>query len=151
MLPEATIGNPIDVVATGGGPQFRSALDVLMDEEQIDAIYINYVTAPFIDTDEVARHIVEVSQLKKKPIVCNFMTNMSMERYQKTAKILKDGGVPCYSYPTTAAKALGALYKYSKIQQREIGEAKTFHDIDKKRVENIFTKAKYFTCLGAMR
>lgn len=142
MLPEATIGNPIDVVATGGGPQFRSALDVLMDEEQIDAIYINYVTAPFIDTDEVARHIVEVSQLKKKPIVCNFMTNMSMERYQKTAKILKDGGVPCYSYPTTAAKALGALYKYSKIQQREIGEAKTFHDIDKKRVENIFTKAK---------
>ncbi|MFI4962940.1 MAG: acetate--CoA ligase family protein, partial [Legionellales bacterium] len=97
MLPEATIGNPIDVVATGGGVHFRSALDVLMDEDSIDSIYINFVTAPFTDTNEVARNIVEVSHKRKKPIVCNFMTNMSLERFRETARILNDGGVPCYS------------------------------------------------------
>lgn len=129
QLPEATIGNPIDVVATGGGQHFRSALDVLMDEETIDAVYINFVTAPFTDTDEVARQIVEVNKMKKKPIVCNFMTNMSMERYQQTEKIMKEGGVPCYAFPTTAAKALGALYRYHKVQSRNIGEAKVFKDI----------------------
>ncbi len=130
QLPEATIGNPIDVVATGGGIHFRSALDVLMNEENIDSIFINFVTAPFTDTDEVARNIVEVNRLKRKPIICNFMTNLSIDRFQTTAKILKDGGVPCYSFPTTAAKALGALYKFQKVQTRNIGEPKKFTDID---------------------
>jgi len=137
MLPEASLGNPIDVVATGGGKHFRSALDVLMDEDTIDAIYINFVTAPFTDTDEVARNIVEVNKMKRKPIVCNFMTNMSLDRFKVTAKILKDGGVPCYSFPTTAAKALGALYKYHKIRSRNIGDAKVFTDINKSKAENI--------------
>ncbi len=142
MFPEAAIENPIDVVATAGGPQYRSAMDVLLEEEGIDSIYINFVTAPFVDCDEVARQIVEVSNLKKKPIVCNFMTNMSMERYQKTFKILKEGGVPCYSFPTTAAKALGNLYKYSLIQKRDIGEAKTFTNVDKAKVESLIKDAQ---------
>jgi len=142
MFPEAAIENPIDVVATAGGPQFRSAMDVLIDEEKIDCIYINFVTAPFVDCDDVARQIVEVSNKKKKPIVCNFMTNMSMEKYQRTSKILKDGGVPCYSFPTTAAKALGALYKYSLMKSRNIGEPKTFTDVDKVGAERIIQNAK---------
>jgi len=136
QLPEATIGNPIDVVATGGGKHFRSALDVLMDEETIDSVFINFVTAPFTDTDEVARNIVEVNNMKRKPIICNFMTNMSLERFQVTAKILKDGGVPCYSFPTTAAKALGALYKFHKVSSRNIGDAKIFK-IDKAKADKI--------------
>jgi acetate---CoA ligase (ADP-forming) len=141
MLPEATIGNPIDVVATGGGAHFRSALDVLMEEDNIDAIYVNFVTAPFTDTDEVARNIVAVNQLRKKPIVCNFMTNMSLERFQNTASILKYGGVPCYSFPTTAAKAMGALYKYSKARSRRIGEPTIFHDIDTRKANVIIKQA----------
>src|ERR1035437_7786917 len=143
MLPEASIGNPIDVVATGGGKHFRSALDVLMDEDTIDSIYINFVSAPFTDTDEVARQIVEVNKMKKKPIVCNFMTNQSMERYQVTTKIMKDGGVPCYSFPTTAAKALGALYKYHKVRSRNIGEARVFSGIDKTQASAIIKDAKH--------
>lgn len=142
MFPEAAIENPIDVVATAGGPEYRSAMDVLMEEDGIDCIYINFVTAPFVDCDEVARQIVEVSNMKKKPIVCNFMTNMSMEQYQITSKILKDGGVPCYSFPTTAAKALGNLYKYSLVQKREIGEAKSFTDVDKTKVDSIIKEAQ---------
>ncbi len=141
QLPEATIGNPIDVVATGGGIHFRSALDVLMEEDDIDSIFINFVTAPFTDTDEVARNIVEVSQMKKKPVICNFMTNMSLERFQVTSRILKDGGVPCYSFPTTAAKALGALYRYGKTRARNIGEANNFKDIDHNKAEVIMHQA----------
>jgi len=142
QLPEASLGNPIDVVATGGGAHFRSALDVLMDEEGIDAVYINFVTAPFTDTDDVARNIVEVNQLRKKPIVCNFMTNLSLERFRVTAKILKDGGVPCYSFPTTAAKAMGALYKYSLLKKRKIGEAKLFTDVNNVNATKVFQAAK---------
>ena len=142
MLPEATIGNPIDVVATGSGKHFRAALDVLMDEETIDSIFISFVTAPFTDTNDVARNIVEVSQMRKKPVVCNFMTNLSLERFQETAAILKEGGVPCYSFPTAAAKALGALYRYGAIREREIGEPRLFDGINKKIAEISLNQAK---------
>ncbi len=142
QLPEASLGNPVDVVATGNGIHFRSALDVLMNEEQIDSIYINFVTAPFTDTDEVARQIVEVSKTRRKPIVCNFMTNMSMERYRTTAKILKDGGIPCYAFPTTAAKALGALYKYHKLRTKDIGTPIIFKDADKAKAHELLDSAK---------
>ena len=116
-------------------------MDVLMDDDNIDSVFINFVTAPFTDTDAVAKNIVEVNQMRKKPIVCNFMTNMSLQRFQETARILNEGGVPCYSFPTTAAKALGALYKYGKIRQRNIGLPTEYHNINTELVQQLLNGA----------
>jgi len=142
QFPEAAVENPIDVVATAGGPQFRAALDVLLADDQIDSIFINFVTAPFTDTDAVAREIVAVSALQKKPLVCNFMTNLSLERFQRTAQILKDGKVPSYANPSDAAKALGALTSYGRNQHREIGQPVSFADVDAPRARAIVDAAQ---------
>ncbi len=142
QLPQAALENPIDVVATAGGPQFRAALDVMLDDDQIDCIYINFVTAPFTDTDAVAREIVEVSRQRRKPLVCNFMTNMKLERYQKTAAIMKEGEVPCYANPGDAARALGALVKYGRIQQRDIGQPQIFSDTKADMAKEIIEAAR---------
>ncbi|NOY12541.1 MAG: CoA-binding protein [Deltaproteobacteria bacterium] len=142
QYPEAALENPIDVVATAGGPQFRAALDVLLDDEQIDCIYINFVTAPFTDTDEVAREIVAISRQRRKPLVCNFMTNLKLERYQKTMAILKAGEVPYYANPGDAARALGALVQYGRIQQRDIGSPQTFSGADPTTAKTIIEQAR---------
>jgi acetyltransferase len=142
QFPQAALENPIDVVATAGGPQFRAALDVLLDDAQIDCIYINFVTAPFTDTDAVAREIVEVSRQRRKPLVCNFMTNLKLERYQKTMAILKEGEVPYYANPGDAARALGALVKYGRIQQRDIGQPQSFCGVDANLARAIIDQAR---------
>lgn len=142
QFPEAALENPIDVVATAGGPQFRAALDVMMDSDQIDCVYINFVTAPFTDTDAVAREIVEVSRQRRKPLVCNFMTNLKLERYQKTMAILKEGDVPYYANPGDAARALGALVQFGRIQQRDIGEPQTFSDVRSDQARAIVDQAR---------
>jgi len=142
QFPEAAVENPIDVVATAGGPQFRAAMDVLLADEQIDCIYINFVTAPFTDTDAVAREIAAVNQLALKPIVCNFMTNLGLERYQQTHGILKAGNVPIYANPTDAAKALGALVRYGRVKQRHIGQAESFSGVDAKKAGSIIEQAR---------
>jgi len=141
QFPEASLENPIDVVATAGGPQFRAALDVLLEDDGIDSIYINFVTAPFTDTDAVAREIVAVNQLSKKPMVCNFMTNLALERFQKTMAILKAGNVPFYANPTDAAKALGALAKYGRATQRQIGQPAIFTGINRAKAAAIIEQA----------
>jgi acyl-CoA synthetase (NDP forming) len=138
LFPEASISNPIDVLATAGAEHFRAAMDVLMDEGQIDSLYINFVTPFFVDTDPIAREIVEVSKKGKKPIVCNLMTDR--RQWTETLRILRDGGVPCYSLPGTAARALAALARYSEIRSRQIGKPRSFDDVDKCTAEDILQK-----------
>ncbi|MGW8187590.1 MAG: acetate--CoA ligase family protein, partial [Desulfobacterales bacterium] len=56
--------------------------------------------------------------------------------------ILRDGGVPCFSLPGEAARAMAALARYSTIRARETGELKTFSDADRQKGLSILSRAK---------
>ncbi|PWB60562.1 MAG: CoA-binding protein [Deltaproteobacteria bacterium] len=142
QLPQAALGNPVDVVATAGGDQFRAAVDALQEEEGVDSIFINFVTAPFTDTHEVARQIVAASRNGNKPVVCNFMTDLTQERYRVTMGILKEGGIPFYATPTAAARALAALARYGRLRKRDIGRPETFPGTDAAKARSIVDRAR---------
>lgn len=139
LFAEAAFSNPVDVLATADASHFRAAMDVMIAEDQIDSIYINFVTPFFVDTEKIAHQIAEVNRQRKKPIVCNLMTDP--RQWMGTLDILKSGGVPCYGFPSTAARALAALSRYGALQSRNIGEVKRFSDVDTSRVEGILKKA----------
>jgi acetyltransferase len=140
LYPEASLENPVDVLATAAAPHYRAAMDTLMDEDQIDSVYINFVTPPFVDTESVAKEMADVSKQRKKPIVCNYMTDKA--QWIETTKIMKEGRIPCYDFPEMAAKALGALTRFGEIQRRETGKVKSFSDVNKSKAESILLKAK---------
>ena len=140
LYPEAAIHNPIDVLATAAAPHYRAAMDVLMEEDHIDSIYINFVTPPFVDTESVAREMAEVSKQERKPIICNYMTDKP--QWTGTTAILKSGHIPCYDFAEMAAKALAALTRYNEVRSREIGEVVHFDDVDLPKAEKIIRKAQ---------
>ena len=140
LYADASVNNPIDVLATAAAPHYRAALDTLMDEEQVDSIYVNFVTPPFADTESIAKEMAEVSLQKKKPVICNYMTDKA--QWTGTTKILKGGNIPCYDFPEMAAKALAALTRFGRIRSRKIGEIKQFDDIDRSKVEKIFLEVQ---------
>jgi acyl-CoA synthetase (NDP forming) len=140
LFPEASVGNPIDVLATAGAEQFRAAIDVLMDEDQIDSVYINFVTPFFVDAESIARELVEVNKERRKPIICNLMTDK--RQWAGTVEILKQGDVPYYDFPSTAAKVLVALTLYSELRAREIGEVRWFNDVDRENVDDVLRTAR---------
>jgi acetyltransferase len=139
LYPESAFSNPVDVLATADGGHFRAAMDVMMAEDQIDSLYINFVTPFFVDTEKIAHQIAEVNKLGKKPIVCNLMTDL--RQWMGTVDILKSGGVPCYGFPGTAARALAALSRYGALRSRSIGEPGRFTDVDAVAVASILKKA----------
>lgn len=139
LYPESAFSNPVDVLATADGSHFRAAMDVMMAEDQIDSLYINFVTPFFVDNEKIAHNIAEVNQLRKKPIVCNLMTDP--RQWASTVEILKSGGVPCYGFPGTAARALAALSRYGALRSRNIGEPKRFSDVDAAAVAAILKQA----------
>jgi len=130
----------VDVLATAGAEHFRAAMDVMMDDDQIDSLYINFVTPFFVDTESIAKEIVEVNRQSRKPIICNLMTDK--RQWTGTMRILLDGGVPCYSFPGTAARALVALTRFHEIRSREIGQVTTFDDVDRHRARSILQEAR---------
>jgi acetyltransferase len=136
----ASARNPIDVLATAGGEQFRAAMDVMLSEEQIDSLYINFVTPFFVDTESIAQQIVEVNRLKQKPIVCNLMTDKA--QWAETLRILREGGVPCFAFPGSAARTLGALTRYHETRSRELGQAARFDDVNRAEAVSLVQAAQ---------
>lgn len=140
LYPEASIHNPIDVLATAASQHYRAAMDVLMNEDQIDSIYINFVTPPFVDTESVAREMAEVSKQERKPIICNYMTDKP--QWTETTAIMNRGNIPCYDFAEMAAKVLAALTRYNQLCSREIGEVINFDDVNLPKAEKIIQGAK---------
>jgi len=140
LYPEATVSNPVDVLATGNAEHYRVCLDAMMDDDNFDCVYVNFVTPFFVDTDSIAKEIVEVNQQQRKPIVCNLMTDK--RQWTETVKILQEGGVPCFSLPGVAARAMTALVRYHNIRSREVVQPTTFSDVDQAKGKDIIAKAK---------
>lgn len=139
LYPEASVNNPVDVLATGNAAHYRACMDAMMADDNYDCLYINFVTPFFVDTESIAKEIVAVNEQRIKPIVCNLMTDR--RQWTGTVKILQDGGVPCFSLPGVAARALSAMVRYNEIRAKEAGEVKTFPDVDKAKATAIMQQA----------
>ena len=140
LYPEASVKNPIDVLATGTAAHYRACMDAMMADEAFDCVFINFVTPFFVDNESIAREIVDVSRQGKKPIVCNLMTDR--RQWTEVVRILQDGGVPCFSLPGEAARAMAAMVRYHTIRSRNIGAVKSFGDVDKGKGKAILAKAE---------
>lgn len=138
VFKEASISNPVDVVATAGPEQYGGTVAALMDDRNIDAILLVFVTAPFVDCEGIARKLSEIGKTAKKPIVCHVIT---IEKWAEVIRLIRAGGVPVYDYPETAARALSAMVKYGKFLKREKPAYKKFR-CDKKKALAIIKKYK---------
>ncbi|MDD5309257.1 MAG: acetate--CoA ligase family protein [Deltaproteobacteria bacterium] len=117
LHPEASVGNPVDVVATGGPEHYKLAIETLLAEKDTDMVLVFFVTAPFVDLDSIAARIKEALATSKKPVVAVIETS---EKWYSLIKNLRAGGVPVYEFSEDGARALAAMAKYSDIRARKV-------------------------------
>lgn len=120
LYAEASVGNPVDVVATAGADHFFAAVDTLLKEDGVDMVMVFFVTAPFVDLDAIARRIKEATVGATKPVVVVVETS---EKYARIIKALRETGVPVYEFPEDGARALAAMTKYGEYRGRKADEA----------------------------
>lgn len=140
LYPEASIGNPVDVLATGTAQHYRACMDAMMADDGFDGVFVNFVTPFFVDNESIAREIVAVSQQRRKPLVCNLMTDR--QQWAEVVRILREGGVPCYPLPGEAARAMAALVQYHSIRSRETAATQTFAGVQPDKARKIMAKAR---------
>jgi acetate---CoA ligase (ADP-forming) len=139
LYPEASVSNPVDVLATGTAEHYQACLETMMADDSFDCILVHFVTPFFVDTEAIAAAIAQINQRQIKPMVCNLMTDR--RQWAETEAILKAGGVPCFALPSDAARALGALVRYRKILDREPGRIRSYVDVDVDGARTVFNRA----------
>jgi acyl-CoA synthetase (NDP forming) len=139
LYPEASVGNPVDVLATGTAQHYRACMDAMLEDDSFDCVFVNFVTPFFVDNESIAREIVAVNQQHRKPMVCNLMTDK--QQWSGVVNILRDGGVPCYPLPGEAARAMAAMVEYHAIRTRAVAAVQRFTDVKSAKARQIMAKA----------
>ncbi len=109
--PYANAENPLDVIADADPSVYQRALDVIKGAEEVDIIIVIVLfQAPAID-ERILNILVNVSDEKKKPVAVIAVGGEYTEGHRK---ILESYGVPTYSSPSDAIKAVKKLVDYAQ-------------------------------------
>ncbi len=133
LYAEASIGNPVDVVATAGADHYFAAMDTLLKEDGTDMVLVFFVTAPFVDLDAIAARIKEACAGSNKPVVVVIETR---ELWYGLIHSLREGGIPVYEFAEDGARALAAMAKYAGMRGRK-RENPPELDVDRAAAEKI--------------
>lgn len=111
MMPEhVVLKNPIDLTGDADVERYRLAMEHAVKDENVDMIaVITLFQIPTL-TAEITDVVSSFAEMGKKPIVVIAAGGRFTEVLKKS---MEDSGVPTFSYPEKAARALRALYDYS--------------------------------------
>ena len=116
LYAEASLGNPVDVVATANADHYHAAVETLLAEEGTDMVLVFFVTAPFTDTAAIARRIKEATEASDKPVTV--VVETYSELYDLIDK-LRESDLPVYEFAEDGARALAAMADYADLRDRE--------------------------------
>ena len=136
---EASVVNPVDMIASARGEQYEVCIRAVMEDPAIDAVITIFTSLESIDSMKVAEGIMRGAESFDKPILVCFMGKVASK---PAIERMKHAGLPVYTFPEEAAQALGALVRYRQWLDRPEGRLATFGDFDRDRVEALFDTAR---------
>jgi len=131
---EASVGNPVDMIASANADQYRQAIDLMLADPNVDALLVIYIPVMPKDAESVAKVIKETTTLNKgKPMIANFMG--ASEWATRLSPI------PSFPFPERAANALARAARYAEWRRKPVGVEPKFEDFDEASVRAIVATA----------
>ena len=131
LLPAAaSVGNPIDMIASASADQYRSCLEVLLTDPSIDAVVVIYIPVLPDGMSEISAVIRDAAtHAREKTLLATFMRSAGVPTTLAP--------VPAFPFPERAVNALAQVTRYAEWRKRPAGEVMTFDDIDRGRMRAI--------------
>lgn len=141
FLPIASnLNNPIDILGDALSDRYEFTLNNVLSDSFVDSVLVVLTPQSVTEINKTAEAIVRLRAKFKKPVVAVFMGE---DKIALARKIFKANSLAFYSFPEDGIKALGVLNKWGQISSEKPEEKEiVFKDIDKKKVEKIFSEAK---------
>jgi acetate---CoA ligase (ADP-forming) len=114
LPPEASVVNPIDMIASASGAQYEAAVLALAASGAVDAIIAIFIPPLVTRLEEVARAIANASRAldRRVPVLAVLMSE------DRAQTIMAEAHVPTYPYPEDAARALAHAVRHAAWRAR---------------------------------
>ena len=112
---EASVKNPVDMIASASAESYGKAVRVLLEDPQVDSLLVIFVPPIITEAPAVAAAVREAlattPAAKEKTILACFLGTRGVPESLVT---LQAGKVPSYAFPEAAAIALSRAVDYGK-------------------------------------
>ncbi len=134
---EASVNNPIDLIGDAQADRYGLALGSLNDDD-VDCGLVLLTPQAMVDLKKVAETIASVGPKPGKTILASLL---GLGDVTPAVGVLESSGVPNYSFPESAVRALAAMSEYKRWIDRPKTEVKHF-DVDLVQARKIIARAK---------
>ena len=135
--------NPIDIIGDSDENVYQKAIDICLNDQNIDSILVICVPQVVADPNRLAERIIDLAKKSTKPILTSFPGEASV---QFTRDLLNKNNVPTYDTPEEAVESYMYLYRYAsnlELLFQTPEEMQVVYNKDKqKKLEQIIKIAK---------
>jgi acetyltransferase len=140
LLPEeASLSNPLDMVASATPAKYRAALEALLADPGIEAVMAIFVPPLGVRQEDVAEAIVAAKAgHPHKPVLAVLMGRQGLPQGRAELHAV---GIPAYIFPESAARAVAAMCRYHEWRDRSLPRTEVF-EVDDARARAILSQAR---------
>lgn len=131
LSPHASVGNPIDLVASAGTAEYEHAIVTTLTSSDVDSLLVMYTPIDLTRTTAtlagIGRGVVAAraaGAVDKPVVVCHFSVAT-----QPAPLPAGNEQVPVYMFPENAARALGRASRYADWRRAPANAFWTFRDV----------------------
>ncbi len=130
---EASVGNPVDMIASATDEHYARCVAAVLDDPQVDMAMVINVTPILTNPIDVLEAIGAVARERIKPVLAVMMATEEFYDAVKTAHDLP----PVYHFPESAARVMYLLARYAAWRRRPADLPIPEFDTDDKEVAAI--------------
>ncbi len=143
LPPQASLNNPVDMIASAGSNHYRQTIETLLPTDEIDALIVIYIPVDASQRSVILDAIgagIEAGRLAGgtgKPILASLMVEEGIGLPLQLAR----ESIPAYAFPEAAARVLSRVAAYAAWRTQPLGMFVEFEDIDAQSARGICQKA----------
>ena len=136
---EASIRNPLDMIASATADDYRTALEAILADGNVDSALAIFVPPLGVRQEDVAEAIVAVApRHPAKPVLAVLMGRQGLPQGRAE---LHRAGIPAYIFPESAARGLAALRRHRQWRARPVIPAPTLL-VDADQASRLIARAR---------
>lgn len=133
----ASLHNPIDILGDADDERYGQALQVILADENVDAVQIILTPQSMTPVEKTARAIVKARRRSHKPIIVTFMGQALVA---EGLEVLHDHHIATTTFPEPGARSLGALHTFMQWLKPRNLHTFGFRDVDEEKVAVVLEK-----------